>query len=51
MREPHLLLCHISHLYETGASLYFTVAAKAQAAVDHLNGYSTACTADDEVAA
>ena len=26
---PHIVLCHISHLYETGASLYFTVAAKA----------------------
>lgn len=26
-----LVLCHISHVYETGASLYFTVAAKEQA--------------------
>jgi alkyldihydroxyacetonephosphate synthase len=26
---PHIVLCHISHLYETGASLYFTVAARA----------------------
>jgi len=26
---PHILLCHISHLYETGASLYFTVAVRA----------------------
>jgi alkyldihydroxyacetonephosphate synthase len=25
--EPSLVLCHISHVYETGASLYFTVAA------------------------
>lgn len=25
---PALVLCHISHVYETGASLYFTVAAK-----------------------
>ncbi len=25
---PPLLLCHISHVYDTGASLYFTVAAK-----------------------
>ena len=25
---PPLVLCHISHVYETGASLYFTVAAK-----------------------
>ena len=26
--QPALVLCHISHVYETGASLYFTVAAK-----------------------
>lgn len=26
--QPSLVLCHISHVYETGASLYFTVAAK-----------------------
>ena len=26
--EPALVLCHISHVYETGCSLYFTVAAK-----------------------
>lgn len=26
--EASLVLCHISHVYETGASLYFTVAAK-----------------------
>jgi alkyldihydroxyacetonephosphate synthase len=26
--EPTLVLCHISHVYETGASLYFTVAAR-----------------------
>jgi alkyldihydroxyacetonephosphate synthase len=25
--EPVMVLCHISHVYETGASLYFTVAA------------------------
>ncbi|MGC4109971.1 MAG: FAD-linked oxidase C-terminal domain-containing protein [Nocardioides sp.] len=25
--DPVLVLCHISHVYETGASLYFTVAA------------------------
>lgn len=25
---PPIVLCHISHVYETGASLYFTVAAK-----------------------
>jgi alkyldihydroxyacetonephosphate synthase len=25
--EPAMVLCHISHVYETGASLYFTVAA------------------------
>ncbi len=26
--EKHLLLCHISHVYETGCSLYFTIATK-----------------------
>ena len=26
-RDSPLVLCHISHVYETGASLYFTVAA------------------------
>ena len=26
--EPSLVLCHISHVYETGCALYFTVAAK-----------------------
>jgi len=26
--EPALVLCHVSHVYETGCSLYFTVAAK-----------------------
>ncbi|MEZ5112840.1 MAG: FAD-binding oxidoreductase [Nocardioidaceae bacterium] len=26
--EKHLVLCHISHVYETGCSLYFTVATK-----------------------
>jgi alkyldihydroxyacetonephosphate synthase len=25
--DPTLVLCHVSHVYETGASLYFTVAA------------------------
>jgi alkyldihydroxyacetonephosphate synthase len=25
--EPALVLCHVSHVYETGASLYFTAAA------------------------
>jgi alkyldihydroxyacetonephosphate synthase len=25
--EPVMVLCHVSHVYETGASLYFTVAA------------------------
>jgi alkyldihydroxyacetonephosphate synthase len=25
--DPSLVLCHVSHVYETGASLYFTVAA------------------------
>jgi alkyldihydroxyacetonephosphate synthase len=26
--EKHLILCHISHVYETGCSLYFTIATK-----------------------
>ena len=26
--EPVLVLCHVSHVYETGCSLYFTVAAR-----------------------
>ena len=26
--EPALVLCHVSHVYETGCSLYFTVAAQ-----------------------
>ncbi len=26
--EKHLLLCHISHVYETGCSLYFTIATR-----------------------
>jgi len=26
--QPSLVLCHISHVYETGASLYYTIAAK-----------------------
>jgi alkyldihydroxyacetonephosphate synthase len=25
---PPIVLCHVSHVYETGASLYFTVAAR-----------------------
>lgn len=29
--EGSIVLCHISHVYETGCSLYFTVAAKEQA--------------------
>ena len=28
---PPLVMCHVSHLYETGASLYFTFLARAQA--------------------
>lgn len=27
---PAVVLCHISHVYETGASLYFTIAARAE---------------------
>ncbi len=29
--QPALVLCHVSHVYETGCSLYFTVAAKQSA--------------------
>ncbi|MCW2844149.1 MAG: linked oxidase domain protein [Nocardioides sp.] len=29
--DPTMVLCHISHVYETGCSLYFTVAAKGAA--------------------
>jgi alkyldihydroxyacetonephosphate synthase len=29
--DPSIVLCHISHVYETGCSLYFTVAAKESA--------------------
>lgn len=28
LADPAIVLCHISHVYETGCSLYFTVAAK-----------------------
>jgi alkyldihydroxyacetonephosphate synthase len=28
--DSPIVLCHISHVYETGASLYFTVAARQQ---------------------
>ncbi|MFL6156199.1 MAG: FAD-binding oxidoreductase [Marmoricola sp.] len=38
--EATLVLCHISHVYETGASLYFTVATKASA--DPLRQWSAA---------
>lgn len=38
--EATLVLCHISHVYETGASLYFTVATKA--AEDPLAQWSVA---------
>jgi alkyldihydroxyacetonephosphate synthase len=29
--QPALVLCHVSHVYETGCSLYFTVATKESA--------------------
>ena len=28
LRTPGLVMCHISHVYETGASLYFTLIAR-----------------------
>ncbi|WP_310527688.1 FAD-binding oxidoreductase [Nocardioides sp.] len=41
--EGAIVLCHISHVYETGCSLYFTVAAKE--AADPLAQWATAKTA------
>jgi alkyldihydroxyacetonephosphate synthase len=41
--EGAIVLCHISHVYETGASLYFTVAAKQ--AADPLAQWAAAKTA------
>jgi alkyldihydroxyacetonephosphate synthase len=32
---PPLVMCHISHLYETGASLYFTFLARAEPGAEH----------------
>jgi len=37
---PLLVLCHVSHVYETGCSLYFTVAARATG--DPLDQWATA---------
>ena len=51
--EGTMVLCHISHVYETGCSLYFTVAQKA--AEDSLSQWLTAkaaaCAAITEVGA
>lgn len=41
--DPSIVLCHISHVYETGCSLYFTVAAKE--AADPLPQWEKAKTA------
>lgn len=41
--DPSIVLCHISHVYETGCSLYFTVAAKE--AADGLAQWEKAKTA------
>jgi alkyldihydroxyacetonephosphate synthase len=41
--DPSIVLCHISHVYETGCSLYFTVAAKE--AADPLAQWEKAKTA------
>ncbi|MGZ4486990.1 MAG: FAD-linked oxidase C-terminal domain-containing protein, partial [Nocardioides sp.] len=41
--EGTIVLCHISHVYETGCSLYFTVAAKE--AADPLPQWQAAKTA------
>jgi alkyldihydroxyacetonephosphate synthase len=51
--EGSMVLCHISHVYETGCSLYFTVAQKA--AADPLSQWlaakAAACDAITEVGA
>jgi alkyldihydroxyacetonephosphate synthase len=43
---PPIVLCHVSHVYETGASLYFTVAAKQTS--DPVAQWSAAKTAASE---
>ena len=43
---PAIVLCHISHVYENGASLYFTVAAKELD--DPLTQWATTKTAASE---
>ncbi|MDI1464476.1 FAD-binding oxidoreductase [Catellatospora sp. KI3] len=43
---PSLVLCHISHVYETGASLYFTVVTSYQE--DALTGWQRAKAAANE---
>ncbi len=45
--DPVLVLCHVSHVYESGASLYFTVAAKqaGSSVEDALAQWSAAKTA------
>ena len=32
---PPIVFCHVSHLYETGASLYFTFLARAESGAEH----------------
>jgi len=44
--EPAIVLCHVSHVYETGCSLYFTVAA--QQGDDPLGRWRTAKAAASE---
>jgi alkyldihydroxyacetonephosphate synthase len=44
--DPSIVLCHISHVYETGCSLYFTVATKE--ADDPLPQWATAKAAASE---
>jgi alkyldihydroxyacetonephosphate synthase len=46
LAEPSVVLCHISHVYETGCSLYFTVAARE--AADPLAQWSGAKAAASE---
>ena len=51
--EGTMVLCHISHVYETGCSLYFTVAQKAAAdpLAQWLAAKAAACDAITEVGA
>ncbi|GAB3198642.1 FAD-binding oxidoreductase [Nocardioides hungaricus] len=49
--DPSIVLCHISHVYETGCSLYFTVAAKEAADPLAQWGRAKAAASDAMIAA